>query len=346
MNVANASRSLAAVICAGLFACAGGSSNGDESVTTQSLDAGGATALDAGQTDSSDTAPKYGGTFHFTGPGPGFGGGNCTATHTPIIFIHGNTNDASAWLKPSSTGGPSVVQTFQAAGYNACELFGLSYLTPAQMLAPNLNYHDETKANLVRSFIAAVLAYTGKTQVDLVGHSMGVTVGLHALEAQGESAVLRRFIAVAGGMHGLDSCLLVGNANPAWAACGSQNFFDSQIFGFYPTSNPRMQSGGFRARPASIPGARFYTIWAGQSDEILCAAGTSGCSTALFDSRSNVIAQLDVGVGHPLQGNDDDTSGVGHFRARSDEGPLMVKMLTTTCAGAACCSGTAGNCAQ
>jgi len=34
----------------------------------------------------------------------GFGGGTCTATHTPIVFLHGNGDEAKNWDYPPSTG--------------------------------------------------------------------------------------------------------------------------------------------------------------------------------------------------------------------------------------------------
>src|SRR4051812_17225122 len=35
-------------------------------------------------------------------PDGGFGGGTCVATRTPVIFVHGNTVNASFFAKPSS----------------------------------------------------------------------------------------------------------------------------------------------------------------------------------------------------------------------------------------------------
>ena len=37
-------------------------------------------------------------------PYGGFGGGSCTATHTPIVFLHGNGDEAKNWDYPPSTG--------------------------------------------------------------------------------------------------------------------------------------------------------------------------------------------------------------------------------------------------
>jgi hypothetical protein len=139
----------------------------------------------------------------------------------------------------------------------------------------------------------------------------------------------------------LSSCLAVGPANPLAPACGSQNLLDADVFGFYPQWNPRMEAGGFRDRPAQHPGVLFAGIRAGASDEILCPS----CASALFDAAPNVRAQLDVGRGSPREGDHDDTSGVGHYRARRDTGAIQVNLLATECAGTACCAGYAGACA-
>ena len=62
-------------------------------------------------------------------PYGGFGGGACTATKTPIIFLHGNGDEAKNWDYPPSTGVASVYDELRNAGYNDCELFGLTWLS-------------------------------------------------------------------------------------------------------------------------------------------------------------------------------------------------------------------------
>ncbi|MEL6544978.1 MAG: lipase [Myxococcota bacterium] len=292
------------------------------------------------------------GDFQFAGgfspsnaPHGGFGGGNCVATRTPVIYLHGNADVAANWDFPSSTGVASAYDTFKAAGYNDCELFGLNYLSPTERTLPQFNYHTPGLADTIRDFILDVRAYTGSSQVDIIGHSLGVTVGLHGIDYGNLWSSIRRFISIAGAMRGLESCRFTGYANPAAPTCGSQNFFNSNIFGLHPSvwyaSNPRMANGGFRDRPAG-QSARFYTISAGSRDQFLCPLGVaSSCSnTARFDSWSSVRAQLNVGYGSlPTPTNaGGDTDGVGHFRAKNNTGEIQVDMLTTSCTGTSCCS--------
>src|SRR5215470_1446914 len=252
-------------------------------------------------------------------PDGGFGGGNCVATRTPVIFVHGNTVNATFFAKPSTSGVPSVYDTLKAAGYNDCELFGITYLSPSEQAAEPLNYHTPTKAALIRDFIVAVKAYTGRSKVDILAHSMGVTVALHGITFGNLWGSIGTFVNVAGGLRGLSSCLSVGFANPAFPTCGSQNVFDSNTFGFWPdgaagASNPRTgtsSSVGFRNEPARRTAVRFFTISGGSSDEIV---GGVQCQ---FNASPQLAAQLDVDV--------------DHLSSFSNTGAIMNTMLSSAC---------------
>ncbi|MEF9979185.1 MAG: hypothetical protein RR834_11920, partial [Thermomonas sp.] len=82
---------------------------------------------------------------------------------------------------------------------------------------------------------------------------------------------------------------------------------------------------------------------------------TSCPNGALFNARSNVIAQVNVGVGSSAYaydwnwsdgipynaGGGDNSNGVGHFRSLANTGAIVRNMLTTTCS-TGCASGYAG----
>lgn len=297
-------------------------------------------------------------------PNGGFGGGDdCVAERVPVIFVHGNGDEAKNWDFPPATGGLSAYESFAAAGYNACELFGVNWLSEAEREAPQNNFHRPEKAEMIEAFILDVLDYTGQSQVDIVSHSLGVTMSLHAIEYGTMQSTVRRFIGIAGGLRGLTSCLGVGYANPLAATCGSQNIFDSDIFGFYPDSffipNRHMGSRGFRAAPTSWD-IEFYTLRAGKNDQILCSGAgfTASCDdSALFDDHSRVRAQLDVGHGSTAASLDfdladwtiftlggGDADGVGHFRSKNNTGAIQVEMLTSQCTGTECCASYDASC--
>lgn len=323
-------------------------------------------ADETGAVGSPDREPAFAGGFSPSGARwGGFGGGDCTPRRVPVVLIHGNGDDAFGFLAPASDGGTSPVQALRDAGYRRCELFAVTWLSPAERAAPERNYHRPEKAALLRAFVDDVVAWTGAPRVDVVAHSLGVTAALHALEGGGLDRV-RRFVAVAGALRGLTSCRAVGPANPFVPTCGSQNLLDDDVFGFHPddplASNPRMGAGGFRDVPATAPGTTFYGLRAGRYDQVLCAAPgfVPGCADAArFDPADNVAAQLDLGHGAtaasadwdwsdwtPLALSGGDTDGVGHFRVRSDAGRVLVGMLRDGCVGAACCDGHPGPCAE
>jgi hypothetical protein len=95
--------------------------------------------------------------------------------HHPVIFIHGNTGDADDWDEP----GRSVRRRFLEAGYSPQELWALSYNGKATKESPpalQCRTDNETNIPDLAAFVKAVQAYTGATKLDLVAHSLGVTV--------------------------------------------------------------------------------------------------------------------------------------------------------------------------
>jgi pimeloyl-ACP methyl ester carboxylesterase len=305
----------------------------------------------------------------------GFGGGACRALRTPVIFIHGNGDRATSWDSPVT--GPvkgykvstrSVYQEFKARGYNDCELFGITYLSEGEQASPKTNYHKPEKYDILIRFMAAVKAYTGREQVDIVAHSLGVTMSLAALTYQDNLHAgkngwgsVRKFVNIAGGLRGLPSCLAAGFANPFVTTCGSQNYFNKYVFGFYPDSRSMMGSNhwtgddgkfSLRRAPGYHPHVYFYTLHAGLHDQIHCSTAErqEGCDQgAMFNQGSNVRAQLNAGAGskaqkvnfdltdwRPAALSGGDKDGVGHFKARNNTGRIIYEMINTDCTGTAC----------
>lgn len=316
------------------------------------------------------TPVQYAGGFNpSTGHG-GFGGGSCTATRTPVVFVHDNGDNAIGWAAPpaSVAGYPtaprSIYAELKARGYNDCELFGVTYLSPAEQAAPALNFSQQAKLDVVRNFINAVKTYTGKSQVDIVVHGMGAPITLAALKQHNLWGSVRKFVNIAGGLRGLNSCYYTGYSNAGAPVCGSQNAQNAYIFGAFPegwyygtwVTNNWTGSGSpnaMRDAPKYRPNVLFYTVHAGSKDQIACTTGSfrGGCDlSSLFSGNANVRAQINIGAGidaaqinwnwkegapyGPAGG--DATNGVGHLKARSNSGTIVQRILLTDCFGMDC----------
>lgn len=126
--------------------------------------------------------------------------------HPPVIFVHGNTRDANDWDEP----GRSVKQRFLEAGYSPQELWALSYNGKSTKHdPPALQCRTDNTRNIpdLRAFVEAVLMYTGAPKVDLVAHSLGVTLVRGLLKTEPDlSHKVRKFVAIAGPNHGTTVC--------------------------------------------------------------------------------------------------------------------------------------------
>lgn len=340
---------------------------------------GEARALDCGPNNGftcTGTATQYAGGFSPGAGNGGFGGGGCIATRTPVVFIHGNGDSAISFDMPPgavsayTTPTLSTYDEFKARGYNDCELFGISYLDADERGAPQHNYHEPAKYQIIKTFIDKVKAYTGRSQVDIVAHSMGSSMALASLRYYGNQASVRRFVNIAGGLRGLNTCYGTGYQSTLAPTCNAEAYvwpYTYYTFGFYPSTGVTYSgynrwtgsgSASLRAMPTQFASVSFYTITARQYDQVHCftTSYASGCNSgALFNAASNVKAQIDVGFGSSTYafdwdwadgspynfGGGDTSSGVGHFRSKNNTGRIVYNMLATTCT-TGCANGYAG----
>lgn len=152
----------------------------------------------------------------------GWGGGDCPAGHaarTPVVFVHGTTTDAWFWRSPSETSDGSLTNVRERLireGYCAREIWAISYTGDANTRgaygAGYYSYND-INAEEVWEFILAVQDFVGSAHVDVVSHSLGVTIVrkamfLHRNDPSGRRSydVVRRAVVIAGGNHGTTVC--------------------------------------------------------------------------------------------------------------------------------------------
>jgi len=263
----------------------------------------------------------------------------------------------------------SMYDELKAQGYNDCELFGVTYLSASERAAPQNNYHRATKYQVLKTFIDKVLAYTGAAKVDIVGHSLGSSMALATIRYYGYSGKVRRFVNIAGGIRGLNTCHATGYISPYAPTCNAEGYgaYDYYTFGLYPSTGVLYYgynrwtgsgSGSLREMPYAYSLISFYTITAGSYDQVHCftTSYAGGCNNgALFTTTGNVKAQVDIGFGSSAYGYDWEWAdgrpdnmgggatrrGLGHFRSKNNAGRIVYNMLGTTCT-TGCANGYAG----
>jgi pimeloyl-ACP methyl ester carboxylesterase len=127
----------------------------------------------------------------------GFGGDGGGLTRTPVIFVHGNTVSANFWLPAR--------EYFKSKGYHGDELWALSYgwnsvraFDSADLSVPTLE-----------RFVTGVQSYLSQKagrpvrQVDIVAHSLGVTLVRQWMMQENAYHRVRNFIGACGANHGV-----------------------------------------------------------------------------------------------------------------------------------------------
>jgi pimeloyl-ACP methyl ester carboxylesterase len=130
-------------------------------------------------------------------PMVGFGGNGGGVHRTPVIFIHGNTVSARYWLPDR--------EHFKGAGYTDDELWALGYGWD------NVRYFDSGDLSVpsVDRIVTSVMEYlstkTGRPirQVDVIGHSLGVTLVRQWMKQTNSFHKVRNFIGACGANDGV-----------------------------------------------------------------------------------------------------------------------------------------------
>jgi triacylglycerol esterase/lipase EstA (alpha/beta hydrolase family) len=176
-------------------------------------------------------------------PMVGFGGNGGGVTRTPVLFVHGNTVSARFWLPAR--------EHFKEAGYTDDEVWALGYGWD------NVRYFDSDDLSVpsVDRMVTSVMAYLSKKsgrpvqQVDIVGHSLGVTLVRQWLKQTNSWHKVRNFIGACGANQGVWT---------AWPDTRGQNRVVS--FELYPGSPWLTQLN----RGGATPGAtRYMTLYDG-----------------------------------------------------------------------------------
>lgn len=142
----------------------------------------------------------------------GFGAAGAVS-RVPVIFLHGN-NDTPFPTACNPVYGhvQRLAQHLADNGYSPSELWGLGYqgdrcdVNADQTQRSRIAHTNQANVPDLRRFVRAVLKYTGAKQVDIVGHSLGVTLAREWMRQDSAWPLVRRFVAIDGPNHGIINC--------------------------------------------------------------------------------------------------------------------------------------------
>jgi pimeloyl-ACP methyl ester carboxylesterase len=177
----------------------------------------------------------------------GFGASG-PVNRTPVIFLHGNNDTPYPTLCNPYGDVQALAQYFVDHGYAPSEVWGLGYQgDQCDLLLDQTLRSGEAHSTLpnvpdLRAFVHAVLAYTGAKQVDIVGHSLGVTLARTWIKLDHAQRLVRRFVAIDGPNHGIINCSpnplnywqapAVGGFTPDSAVCRDYGADDTPLLRF------------------------------------------------------------------------------------------------------------------
>jgi pimeloyl-ACP methyl ester carboxylesterase len=150
--------------------------------------------------------------FYLGQPVIGFGSDIGGVERVPVIFLHGNNDSPFATACNPYGRVQAFAQFFLDHGYHPSELWALGYqgdqcdLQQDNTHRSGISHTTAAAVPLLRQFVQAVLDFTGAKRVDIVAHSLGVTVAREWMLQDNAYRKVRALVAIDGPNHGIINC--------------------------------------------------------------------------------------------------------------------------------------------
>lgn len=169
------------------------------------------------------------------------------ACKSAVVLVHGNTGSPSDWQ--------NTYNELLSRGYKTSEIYRPDW---GSKWCASCNNHYGSEETPVRNAISSALSGSCTGKIDVIAHSMGVTLAAQQIDKLGVSSSVESFVGIAGAWRGLWSCGVypwnVQNSTCGYYGLSVQSPF---LDGLY-----------------NVPIAQnVYTIksW---SDQVICSTGT------------------------------------------------------------------------
>ena len=202
----------------------------------------------------------------------------------PVVFVHGNSDRAAGEGSQGPYGWTAVLRQFLAAGYVPAELYATTW-GQADPEQAGEQVHSLAYVQRIRAFLEAVLAYTGAERLDVVAHSMGVTLARRAIlggDFHGQDLGppltdrVDTFVGIAGANRGLAACYYYRDQ----PTCSDRDGFFPGRLSFWGLAGLSDVLEALNSAPG-FEGQHVYSIWSA-ADQLI---GFGGLVYGRYTSR-------------------------------------------------------------
>lgn len=189
-----------------------------------------------------------------------------------VVMVHGNTGAPSDFN--------DTWNTLIGRGYSSAQLYRPSW---GSKTCAACNDHSGSEETPVESAIRSAITASCTGRIDVIGHSMGVTLAARVLQRTGLRTKVESFVGIAGGWRGLWSCGTYP-FNVLTSTCGSWGLSVNS-----PFLNGLPGGGRVGSRITSI---KSYI------DQVVCATGVCTVGGVHASSISGENSTHTLNLGH------------------------------------------------
>ncbi|MDQ6647640.1 MAG: lipase family protein, partial [Pseudomonadota bacterium] len=129
--------------------------------------------------------------------------------HDTVVLVHGNTGSPADFQ--------NTYNLLRQQGWSDVQIVAPTW---GNTLCAACNDHNGSEETPVRNAISSAIASSCSGRIDVIGHSMGVTLAMREIDKLNVSSKVDVFIGIAGAVRGLWSCGMYP-FNVATSTCGS-----------------------------------------------------------------------------------------------------------------------------